>query len=56
MSENFPSQKCFPRWANWLAFAVCLLPPLALAILLQRNAVDVPYWDEWDDDLAGIFL
>ncbi len=37
-------------------FGLCLLPPLALAVLLRRNAVNVPYWDEWDDDLAGIFL
>ena len=56
MTENLPSPKCFPRWANGLAFTACLLPPLVLAILLRRHAVDVPYWDEWDDDLAGIFL
>jgi hypothetical protein len=56
MTENFQNAKRFPAWANWLAFAVCLLPPVALAVLLRRNAVDVPYWDEWDDDLAGIFL
>ncbi len=36
-------------------FGLCLLPPVALAILLRRNAMNVPYWDEWDDDLAGIF-
>jgi len=56
MSEKVQSSKQFPAWLNWLGFAVCLLPPLALAVLLRRNAVDVPYWDEWDDDLAGIFL
>ncbi len=36
--------------------ALCLLPPLALAVLLRRNAVDVPYWDEWDENVGGIFL
>ena len=56
MPENSPSKKRFPAWLNGLAFAACLLPPLALAVLLRRNAVDVPYWDEWDEDLAGIFL
>jgi hypothetical protein len=56
MTEKVQGSKRFPAWANWLAFAACLLPPIALAVLLRRNAVDAPYWDEWDDDLAGIFL
>jgi hypothetical protein len=56
MTENAKSKNCFPAWAHWLMFGLCLLPPVALAILLRRNAVNVPYWDEWDDDLAGIFL
>ena len=56
MPETVKSQSRFPGWAHGLAFGLCLLPPLALAVLLRRNAVNVPYWDEWDDDLAGIFL
>ena len=45
-----------PRWRLWLAIGLWLLPAVGLAILLRGNAVNVPYWDEWDDDLAGIFL
>jgi hypothetical protein len=56
MTENSKSKNRFPAWAHWLMFGLCLLPPVALAILLRCNAVNVPYWDEWDDDLAGIFL
>lgn len=37
---------------RWL----CFLPPIVLAALLFRDAVDVPYWDEWDDDLGGLFI
>jgi len=40
---------------KWLARLAWLLPPAALAVLLRRNAVNVPYWDEWDDDLGGLF-
>jgi len=56
MTESNTAKNILPAWAKWLLFSLCLLPPVALAILLRRNAVDVPYWDEWDDDLAGIFL
>lgn len=56
MTENTKSKNCFPAWAHGLLAGLCLLPPVMLAILLCRNAVNVPYWDEWDDDLAGIFL
>ncbi|HLX72934.1 MAG TPA: hypothetical protein VKV04_25195 [Verrucomicrobiae bacterium] len=43
-----------PTWRlmRWLSF----LPPIALVALLFRNAVNIPYWDEWDDDLAGLFI
>ena len=56
MTEIQIFKRSFPAWAQWLLFALCLLPPVTLAILLRHNAVDVPYWDEWDDDLAGLFL
>jgi hypothetical protein len=36
----------------WLS----LLPPIVLVALLFRDAVDVPYCDEWDDDLCGLFI
>jgi hypothetical protein len=56
MPENLPARKFLPGGIKWLAAAGSLLPPVALGLLLWGNAVNVPYWDEWDDDLAGIFL
>jgi hypothetical protein len=56
MPENSPAPKKFPAGIPGLVAALGLLPLAALALLLWRNAVNVPYWDEWDDDLAGIFL
>jgi len=53
-TQKFPNR--LPAWAAWLLCGLCLLPPLVLAVLLRQNAVNVPYWDEWDDDLAGFFL
>jgi len=34
--------------------AVAILPAVALAWLLWRNCVNILYWDEWMDDLAGL--
>jgi hypothetical protein len=42
-----------PRLIRFLAFLFCLLPPVLLAILIWRNAVNVPWWDECDTDIAG---
>ena len=56
MAQTTETKKSSSGWKPWLAFGLCLLPAVGLAILLRQNAVNVPYWDEWDDDLAGIFL
>ena len=56
MSEAIKNSRRWPGWANRLTFGLCLLPPIVLAILLWQNAVNVPYWDEWDDDIAGLFV
>jgi hypothetical protein len=39
------------------SLAACLLltPPILLAVLLWRDSVNVPYWDQWDGDIAGLF-
>lgn len=36
----------------WLSF----LPPIVLVALLFRDAVNVPYCDEWEDDFCGLFI
>ncbi|MGA2871742.1 MAG: hypothetical protein ABSF34_21605 [Verrucomicrobiota bacterium] len=55
-----PEQNVFkaipPRLIRFLAFLFCLLPPVLLAILIWRNAVNVPWLDEWDTDIAGAFF
>lgn len=56
MTEACIHSRRLPPWVRGLALAFCLLPPTVLAWLLWRNAVNVPYWDEWDDDIAGIFV
>ena len=33
-----------------------LLPPLVLAFLVWHDAVNVPYWDEWGSDMAGVLV
>ena len=38
-----------------LVGVLLLAPPLLLLILLCRDGVNVPYWDQWDDDIAGLF-
>ena len=46
-----------PAWTGhslWLFLS--LLPPAGLAMLVCRDAVNVPFWDEWDADIAGIFI
>ncbi len=35
--------------------ALVLVPPTVLAALICKYSVNVPYWDEWEADLAGIF-
>lgn len=37
---------------RWLGF----LPPIVLAALLFSDAVDVPYCDEWHDNISGLFI
>lgn len=56
MSQTTEIQKSSSFWGQGLVVGLCLLPAVGLAILLRQNAVNVPYWDEWDDDLTGIFL
>jgi len=56
MTDPVQSPARLPAWAHSLLAVLCLLPPVALALLLRRSAVNVPYWDEWDDDIAGLFL
>lgn len=56
MSERSKTRSGWPGWARSLAFGLCLLPPAVLAVLVWQNAVNVPYWDEWDDDIAGLFV
>lgn len=56
MAQTTEIKKSLSGWKQWLFVGLCLLPAVGLAILLRQNAVNVPYWDEWDDDLAGIFL
>lgn len=46
----------FPQPARKLIRWLCFLPPIVLAALLFRDAVDVPYLDEWGDDLGGLFI
>lgn len=54
-----PAENSSRPWLFWLrglALALCLVPPVTLAALLWQNAVNVPYWDEWDDAIAGVFV
>jgi hypothetical protein len=45
-----------PAFMRSLATSLILAPPVLLAFLLWRDAVNVPYWDEWGDDIAGLFI
>lgn len=56
MTEPSKILRDWPVWGRCLAFGACLLPPVLLLVLLQKNAVNVPFWDEWQDDIAGIFV
>jgi hypothetical protein len=56
MTERTIAKTIPSRLARSLALGLCLLPPVVLAVLLWRDAVNVPYWDEWDDDSAGLFV
>jgi hypothetical protein len=42
--------------ARILAVILVLAPAVLLAVLLWRDSVNVPFWDEWDDDIAGLFV
>lgn len=44
-----------PALGRVLAAALVLTPPAILAALIHKYSVNVPYWDEWDADIAGIF-
>ena len=45
-----------PAFMRLLKTTLLLVPSVVLAVLLWRDAVNVPYWDEWDDDSAGLFV
>jgi hypothetical protein len=45
-----------PALKHLLVASLLLAPPVLLAVLLWRDTVNVPYWDEWDDDIAGLFV
>jgi hypothetical protein len=43
-----------PRWTPWIVGSVFLLLALRLAVYVNRYAVDLIYWDQWDF-LQGLF-
>jgi hypothetical protein len=45
-----------PAIMRILAACLLLAPPVLLAVLLWRDGVNIPYWDQWDGDIAGIFV
>ena len=44
-----------PAIRRMLAAALVLAPPAVLAVLVLKYSVNVPLWDQWEPDLAGIF-
>ncbi len=41
---------------RWLAAIVVLIPPVILAFLISKYSVNVPLWDQWEPDIAGVFV
>jgi len=41
---------------RWILLLAALLPALVPLLLIQKHGVDFPYWDEWDPDIAGIYI
>lgn len=56
VSNAHPSSQSVNPQIRKLMLWLSLLPPIVLAALLFRDAVNVPYCDEWDDDLCGLFI
>ncbi len=56
MAESTKTTHPIAPGLKWVAMGLCLFPPLVLAILIWRDAVDVPYWDEWHNGIAGILV
>ncbi|MBK8475876.1 MAG: hypothetical protein IPL39_06065 [Opitutaceae bacterium] len=42
--------------ARWLLRILALSPAVLPCWLILRYGVDVPFWDQFDDDLAGLYL
>ena len=36
------------RWAAWLVVPLVTVPALLLALTIERNAVNIPAWDDWE--------
>jgi hypothetical protein len=42
--------------AGWLRWLIALAPVSVPIFIILRWGVDVHFWDEWDPDLAGLFI
>jgi hypothetical protein len=44
------------RPLGWLVLALALLPALIPLVLILTYGVNMPFWDEWDPGLAGLYI
>ena len=49
------------RWFDkplirWLVFVAALVPIFVPLIIILRFGTNMPYWDEWFPDMAGIYI
>lgn len=40
---------------RWLSIVLPLIPAAVIGLLIAKYSVNVPLWDEWEPDIAGIF-
>lgn len=44
------------HWVRWVLLVAAALPALIPLIILLGYGVDMPFWDQWDPNLAGLYI
>jgi hypothetical protein len=43
-------------WIRWITLLAAACPALIPLCLIRKFGVDFPYWDEWDPEIAGLYI
>src|SRR6476660_6013776 len=54
--SRYQAERQMRKWVRGVLLAAAFLPAIFPLALILKYGVDFPFWDEWDPDIAGIYI